>query len=166
MILPVLPQKPFYYTAEYKSMEEIKALYTPHPIVPNPTFDESSRWYYTQWKQRRSTVLEGKWIIKKEKWYMRIFNRKLRKKLNEMIGDLNRVYCGVFDENDFQKGLKARVSSLEKTAHPETIDCYTCGCVVRKEIAFRGHDRIERIAYHRNRGGLGELVERANEKPR
>ena len=40
-------------------------------------------------------------------------------------------------------GLKQRVSSLE-SKEPDTIDCHTCGCVVRKEIAFRGHDRIER----------------------
>ena len=41
-------------------------------------------------------------------------------------------------------GLHSRVRNLENEKRHEAINCHTCGCVVRREIAFRGHDRIGR----------------------
>ena len=37
-------------------------------------------------------------------------------------------------------GIKSRIWDLENKEAPEYIDCHTCGCVVRKEIAFRSND--------------------------
>ena len=63
-------------------------------------------------------------------------------KLNErMFGD---------DENPNRTwwSMEKRIDELDDRPNPELIDCHTCGCVVRKEIAFRSHDRIERELVH------------------
>ena len=92
--------------------------------------------------------LQGEWKTeKKEKITM--FFKKIWKEINdikEMIGSLNLT---VFETSDSSPNrnlwsLKKRIEELEKSADVEFIDCHTCGCLVRKEIAFRGHDRIER----------------------
>lgn len=64
---------------------------------------------------------------------MRIFFKKLRKKVSGL--ELSIV------------NLKVEIEMLRREidkVKDDFIDCHTCGCVVRKEIAFRGHDQIER----------------------
>ena len=56
----------------------------------------------------------------------------------------NKKISGDGVHNSSNPGLNSRVWDLENKIKPKYIDCHTCGCVVRKEIAFRGHDRIER----------------------
>ena len=83
--------------------------------------------------------------IKKEKKTM--FGWK--KTILGIKNKLDEVYSAVLgkDGDGYSAwwNLKNRINELESKTDVEHIDCHTCGCVVRKEIAFRGHDRIERV---------------------
>ena len=147
----------------------------PPPLVLNATFDETEDLMRHDWDALRYTLVKGKWRTeKKEKKYM--FFKKIWNSMSKLQTKVEKVYDEVFEDSDYSSrtywGLKYKVKKLEERVDELSeltgvgVDCHTCGCVVRKEIAFRGHDRIERITYHRNRGGLGDLVERAKEKTR
>ena len=143
-----------------------KRMYSPK-LVPNGDFDidyvspapfvPRVIWNDKHWNalRLREEILKGEWITeKKEEKHM--FFKKLWRSIEgletsveklhkEVLGD-GIQHSTVSSEGTYYSrdlGLKQRVSSLE-SKEPDTIDCHTCGCVVRKEIAFRGHDRIER----------------------
>lgn len=117
-------------------------LYAPTTLVPNPTFDVAAIWPDKIPNQLRATILGGKWKTeKKEKWYMQLFFKDLRMELRSLKKEYKDLWDELYSRNPGHPGALKRIEDLEPV---ETIDCHTCGCVVRKEIAFRGHDRVER----------------------
>ena len=114
---------------------------SPAPFVPRVIWNDH-HWTDHAWGALSYELMKGKWVIeKKEKKTM--FFKKLRKRLKDvenMIGDFQ---IKIFERG----GLKEQIDDIDKMLDKsffKSIDCHTCGCVVRKEIAFRGHDRIER----------------------
>ena len=143
----------------------IRALYAPPPLVLNHTFDVDSIWPDTHWNQLRATVLQGEWIIKKEK---KLNKKEMREKITYLEDRLKTIDEEVYGRAetltvDKIVGLHSRVRNLENEKRHEAIDCHTCGCVVRKEIAFRGHNRIERVTYYQSRYGLKDPTLRTKE---
>ena len=78
---------------------------------------------------------------KKEKKQM--FFKKLWKAINkieERVQSQGKIIVGDGVHNSSNPGLSSRLWDLEAKTEVEYIDCHTCGCVVRKEIAFRSND--------------------------
>ena len=99
-------------------------------------------WDVKHWNALRGTILEGELITeKKEKKHM--FFKKLWRSIEGLetsIEKLHKHISGDGIHNGPDPGLKSRVWELETKPEVEYIDCHTCGCVVRKEIAFRSND--------------------------
>ena len=115
---------------------------TPAPFVPRVICNDR-HWNSLRLREK---ILQGEWITeKKEKKYM--FFKKLWRSIEGLetsVEKHNKKISGDGVHNSSNPGLNSRVWDLENKTEPEYIDCHTCGCVVRKEIAFRGNDRIER----------------------
>ena len=90
----------------------------------------------------REEILKGEWITeKKEKKHM--FFKKLWKAINkieERVQSQGKIIVGDGVHNSSNPGLSSQLWDLEAKTEVEYIDCHTCGCVVRKEIAFRSND--------------------------
>ena len=144
----------FVINSKYRSAEDYarlrkewqKEFYSPHNFIG---VDEAANMEDHAWDALRYMATPG-WShglhkIKKEKKYM--FFKKLWRSIEGLetsVEKHNKKISGDGVHNSSNPGLNSRVWELENKTDPEHIDCHTCGCVVRKEIAFRSHDRIER----------------------